>query len=1009
MGWMGWVLGLLAAWVVGEVVGSYTGGLVVLGGLVGWMISRLHERLTRTEQQVQEELKSVREQLRMALSEGPLQRELSSLRKEVAALQQQAVAPVVSPPETQAPPTEPATAAKPPATEATLAVATATTATRQAPTAPMAPANRPPAADADTTRPAPTGDALARSSAPAANPSTPAQRPLAPTETDEKSLQVTGSLGASLRAWFTGGNTIVRVAVLILFIGVAFLLRYAAERTTVPIELRLMGIAAAGVVLVALGRRLLLRRRGYALSLQGAGVGMVYLTLFAAYRLYGLLPAGLAFGLLGLMAAITAVLAVGQNALPLAVLGFGGAFLAPVLTSSGQGNHVGLFGYCLLLNLAIAWIAQRQAWKLLNVVGFVFTFTLAGAWGTRAYRPEHFWTTEPFLIAHFLLYLFIAVQYTRNILKADPASGPAVPAVDGSLLFGVPIVAFGLQAALLKDQPLALAASAAVLSAIYLVVGRWLWQASGQRVRVLVEGLLALGVIFMALVVPLALDARWTAAAWAIQGAGVLWVGLRQRRWWAAGMGLLLQGGAALTFWSAVPSRHSGWAVDAVALPMGTQGLTPFLNAEFFGVLVLAGAALVSARWLVRQTQDVAPDTPHTVTAAFHALHPWVMGLGVLQLWWFGWLEWAAWPQSTLSKAWLGAAWSALLAVVFELAQRPLRWPELRWAACALMGMAWLVSTAGLFQHWGAVATSWAHLTVGWGWLEVGGLTALGLWLLHRQQDRDATHWQTAQGVALAWYAMLHSGWLLYSACAYWVARHEGWTPTAAILLPTLIALALVARAASQRFPVGPQALAYRRFVLQPWQALLAVWVLAVNAFSDAGMAPLPYLPLLNPIDLAHGLILVYSLRLSRLGTVSGATTTPGSGTAVVAALAFWWLNGLLIRTLHHWADTPMWDRGALDSALVQTSLSVLWTLSALVTMLYATRKATGETARRLWMVGAALLAVVVLKLFVVDLSNVGTLPRIVSFMAVGVLMLVIGYVSPMPPAAAPGRSASNP
>jgi uncharacterized membrane protein len=192
--------------------------------------------------------------------------------------------------------------------------------------------------------------------------------------------------------------------------------------------------------------------------------------------------------------------------------------------------------------------------------------------------------------------------------------------------------------------------------------------------------------------------------------------------------------------------------------------------------------------------------------------------------------------------------------------------------------------------------------------------------------------------------------------------------------------------------------------VLGPWLVLLGAWVLVVNAFSDARMAPLPYLPLLNPIDLAHGLALVYGLRLSRLDATAGATPPSRSGGTVVAALAFWWLNALLIRTLHHWADTPMWWNGALDSALVQTSLSVLWTLSALVTMLYATRGAAAEQARRLWMVGAALLAVVVLKLFVVDLSNVGTLPRIVSFLAVGGLMLVIGYVSPMPPLPAERR-----
>ncbi len=995
MGWTGLGLGLLAAWVIGELVGWHGGGLVVLGGLGGWLISRLQQRLTRSENQFNLELKTLREEVASLQGRGAAKAVQSS---PIPAAE---VAPVSNTTVFQ-----PIPASAPAATLASTAAATMSSA---------ASPTTPPATSAASgwfdTFPGPDASESARREGSAA-PASPGNVTLTP-EADEKSLHITSSLGASLRAWFTGGNTIVRVAVLILFIGVAFLLRYAAERTTVPIELRLAGVVLVGVALVALGRRLLHKRRGYALSLQGAGVGMVYLTLFAAYRLYDLMPAGLAFGLLGLMAAITAVLAVSQNALPLAVLGFGGAFLAPVLTSTGQGSHVALFSYCLLLNLAIAWIAQRQAWKLLNLVGFFFTFGLAGAWGAKAYLPEHFWTTEPFLIVHFLLYLFIAVKYTQQVLKAEPTPGALMPAVDGSLLFGVPIVAFGLQAAMLKDQPLALAVSAAVLSAIYLLVGRWLWRQAGQRVLLLVEGLLALGVIFLALVVPLALDARWTAAAWAIQGVGVLWVGLRQRRWWAAGMGLLLQGGAALTFWTSVSTRTSGWAIDQGMVTAPTQDLMPFLNAEFFGVLVLAGAALFSARLLKRQAQDTPQDSATSVAPLLQPLHLLMMGVGAFQLWWFGWLELYAWPQSKLDMAFLGACWSALLVVVFELTQRGLRWPELHWPARVFMLLALLASTSGLLNHFGSVHASWTRLASGWGWIEALGLTALGLWLHRRQQDRERDALWGPEGVVLTWYAMLQSGLLLYTAGAHLVARHEGWTPTAAILLPTLIALFLIGRSALQRFPVEDALLLYRRAVFQPWQVLLALWVLLVNGFSDARMAPLPYLPLINPVDLGHGLILIYCLRLSRLGTSNdpAANTQKPSTWArgVMATLAFWWLNSLLIRTLHHWAGTPMWEHGALDSALVQTSLTVLWTLSALVTMLYATRKASADQARSLWMVGAALLAVVVVKLFVVDLSNVGTLQRIVSFLVVGGLMLVIGYVSPMPPAAGPSHKEKTP
>jgi uncharacterized membrane protein len=79
---------------------------------------------------------------------------------------------------------------------------------------------------------------------------------------------------------------------------------------------------------------------------------------------------------------------------------------------------------------------------------------------------------------------------------------------------------------------------------------------------------------------------------------------------------------------------------------------------------------------------------------------------------------------------------------------------------------------------------------------------------------------------------------------------------------------------------------------------------------------------------------------------------------------------------------------------LVQAAFSLFWSLLALAIMVFATRRAL----RELWIVGAALMGVVVVKLFLVDLSNVGTVERIVSFIGVGVLMLVIGYLSPVPP-----------
>jgi hypothetical protein len=276
------------------------------------------------------------------------------------------------------------------------------------------------------------------------------------------------------RNWLLGGNTIVRMGVLVLFVGLAFLAKFAMDNALLPPELRLAAIGTAGIALFVFGFRLFSRQPGrlaYALTLQGAGVAVLYLTVFAAFRLYQFLPAGAAFGVLALVCAFSTAIALLQNAMPMAFIGFAGAFAAPILLSTGQGDHVGLFSYYLLLSAAIVSVAWIKAWRALNLLGFFATFGVATAWGVLKYQPEQLASTEPFLLAFFALYLAASLMYaTRHGLKPKQA-------VDATLIFGTPIVTMGLQAALVRDIEYATAFSSLAMGALYLGLGWWALQA----------------------------------------------------------------------------------------------------------------------------------------------------------------------------------------------------------------------------------------------------------------------------------------------------------------------------------------------------------------------------------------------------------------------------------------------------------------------------------------------------------------------------------------------------
>jgi uncharacterized membrane protein len=165
-------------------------------------------------------------------------------------------------------------------------------------------------------------------------------------------------------------------------------------------------------------------------------------------------------------------------------------------------------------------------------------------------------------------------------------------------------------------------------------------------------------------------------------------------------------------------------------------------------------------------------------------------------------------------------------------------------------------------------------------------------------------------------------------------------------------------------------------------------------------VAPLPYIPLLNPVDVVQLFVLLVLWRCWKViraaPSLIGAGTDPRAPAFALGTVGFVWLNASLLRTLHQWIQVPWSLSGMLQSTLTQTTLSIFWASLALAAMLFATHKSD----RPIWFAGAALLATVIAKLFFVDLSSVGSIERIVSFVGVGVLMLVIGYYSPLPPRA---------
>jgi uncharacterized membrane protein len=761
--------------------------------------------------------------------------------------------------------------------------------------------------------------------------------------------------------WFMGGNTVVRVGVVVLFFGIAFLLKYAYEHTHVPIELRLTGVCVAAIVLLIIGWRLRLRRPGYALALQGGGIGVFYLTVFAAFRLYHVLPPEAALVLLFFIAALSAALAVLQDAQSLAALGASGGFLAPILASTGGGSHVMLFSYYAMLNFGILGIAWFKAWRPLNVLGFAFTFGIGTLWGTHYYQPELFSSTEPFLVLFFAMYLAIPILFARR-------RAPELKSyVDGTLVFGTPLVAFGLQTQLTRNVEYGAAWSAVALSLVYLLIARWLFVRQRDNQRLLVEAFLALGVIFATLAIPLALDGRWTSATWALEGAAIVWTGVRQDRRLARAFGLFLQLAAGFAF--------------LFAFDRG-RGDVPVLNSFYLGCLFISVAGFFCNWYLERKL-----DRVHAIELALaKAVFVWAL------LWWAaGGLHEIEVRIATPDQNHVVLLFATASSLLFSLLYTRISWPHARFPALALLPVMIVLALVDAAEQTHPLARIGA---VAW-----PAAFAIHLWILRRHdqvQHRYLDFLHAGQLLLLCALCSWELNWNINQA----VQASPVWGHIAWAFVPAAVLALLSAQAERLPWPVRSHIPTYMTAAGAPLAIYLCAWIVFANAASDGNASPLPYVPLLNPLDLAQIAALLCTVTwlrgLKRLDIADYAADSPLLIYGLIGAVAFIGLNGALLRALHHLASVPYRLDTMLSSMLVQAALSIFWSILALCAMVVATRM----RARPLWIAGASLMGVVVVKLFLLDLSSISGIERIVSFIGVGVLMLVIGYLSPVPPRA---------
>jgi uncharacterized membrane protein len=524
----------------------------------------------------------------------------------------------------------------------------------------------------------------------------PAFASVEPTSEHPKEQHTDGSLESRI-----GSQIFNRVGILAVLIGMAWFLKFAIDNHWIgPLGRVLVGLVS-GAGLVVWSERF--RHKGYSAfsySLKAVGSGILYLSLWAAFELYHLVPSGVAFAGMILVTAWNGFMCWVQDAELLALYAIVGGFSTPLLLSTGENHELALFGYLLILNTTVLVLIALRPWSRLLLAAFAGTVFFSIGWYARfyVYGDAQFPLTAFFVILFFLLFA-IAPRLMRSLQNADAAH---LSTQDNLVLVLLPLAnaTLGfLEFYILLDAPgrrWAQPWTAVAFAAFYLLMLQLPSRSGIAKPAILSSLHLAIAVIFLTIAIPLEAHGRWITIGWLAEGAVLLWLASR--------LHLLLLRVLALC----------ALALGFVALILLNPSVsdTVFLNARF--ATYLAGiAAFACSAWVamraapLTETQEnfAWPFIAGGSVIAVNVLLMTAICMEIHSYWWshlpvvdssIAILERRMYAQFTYS-AWSMIFGAILLAIGFWKQSAFLRWQALILLAGSI-GKVFLIDTRELSQ-----------------------------------------------------------------------------------------------------------------------------------------------------------------------------------------------------------------------------------------------------------------------------------------------------------------------
>lgn len=336
-----------------------------------------------------------------------------------------------------------------------------------------------------------------------------------------------------------GGHWLNRIGIVAVLIGVSYFLKYAFENDWIGPGGRVAIGLLAGIGVIVWSESF--RKRNYRVfsySLKAVGIGVLYLSLWGAFQVYHLIPSGAAFVAMAMVTAATAILALRQDAEILAAFAIAGGFTTPLLLSTNQNRELELFAYVAVLDLGMLVLTAFKPWRRLLIGSFVGTLILYVGWYDRFYHDDD-QLRMTFAFATVFFVIFAIVPLIRAPRAIADTSKPAAGFL--AVLVILALANAGAYFLQLRDmfQILemperinrhALAWISVALAVVYLVLFQRLkvlyTAGTPEKPRPHILPLLhvALATGFLAVAIPLRMEAHWVTIGWFIEAGVLLWI-----------------------------------------------------------------------------------------------------------------------------------------------------------------------------------------------------------------------------------------------------------------------------------------------------------------------------------------------------------------------------------------------------------------------------------------------------------------------------------------------------